>query len=328
MLVKGAPVSRGYVTAQKLLTYIEPAQHDTENEQIWERFSANPTLRVIPVIRNGIAIGLINRYSFLDRFAKPYQRELLGKKRCAEIMQAQPLMVSKDMPMEELSHFLADADGQQFSDGFIITEQGRYLGLASGQDLLRELTKMQIEAARYANPLTLLPGNVPIGEHIESLLHAGTAFVICYGDLDNFKPFNDVYSYNKGDEMIQLTGRILGMACDPRLDFIGHVGGDDFILIMQSPDWEKRCNDALQSFANLSVLLATEEHRQAGGYESEDRNGKVIFHPLTTLSIGAVSIEPGKYRSHHEVSAAATEAKKMAKQTRGNSLFCEQRKRA
>ena len=325
-LAKGTSTSRGHVTAQKLLTYIEPAQYDMENERISERFSENPALRVIPVIQNGIPIGLINRYSFIDRFARPYQRELLGKKRCAEIMRTEPLMVSKDMPIEELSHFLADADEQQFSDGFIITEQGRYIGLASGQDLLRELTKMQIEAARYANPLTLLPGNVPISEHIERLLHAKTAFVICYCDLDNFKPFNDMYSYNKGDEMIQLTGRILGMACDPGLDFIGHVGGDDFILLMRSPDWEKRCHDALQSFAKMSVLLATEEHRQVGGYESEDRNGKVTFHPLTTLSIGAVQIEPGKFESHHEVSAAATEAKKMAKKTPGNSLFCEQRK--
>lgn len=185
---------------------------------------------------------------------------------------------------------------------------------------------MQIEAARYANPLTLLPGNVPIGKHIESLLHSGTPFVVCYGDLDHFKPFNDVYSYEKGDEMIRLAGRILGSACDPRLDFIGHIGGDDFILIMQSADREQRCRNALQSFAATSVALACEEHRRAGGYESADRNGTVVFHPLTTLSIGAVRIQPGQFDSHHEVSATATEAKKMAKRICGNSLFVEQRK--
>jgi diguanylate cyclase (GGDEF)-like protein len=324
----GAIAGRGRVTAQKLLTYIEPAQYETEIGRIFERFSETPALRVIPVIKNGIPIGLINRYRFFDRWLKPFQRELLSKKSCAEIMQAGPLMVNKDMPIEELSHYLADADNQQFSDGFIITEQGRYLGLASGQDLLRELTAMQIEAARYANPLTLLPGNVPIGESIERLLHSQTHFVICYCDLDHFKPFNDVYSYDKGDEMIRLTARILNLACDPGLDFIGHVGGDDFILLMQSADWESRCNEALRKFANSSLSLATEAHRLAGGYQSEDRNGKIIFHPLTSLSIGAVHIEPGKYKSHHEVSASATEAKKMAKQIKGNSLFFEQRQRA
>ncbi|MDD5180673.1 MAG: GGDEF domain-containing protein [Gallionellaceae bacterium] len=316
---------RAHVTAQKLMAYIEPARPETENERIFERFSENPALRVIPIIQDGTPVGLINRYNFIDRFAKPYQRELFGKKSCVTAMQGEPLLVSKDMPIEELSHFIADADGRHFSDGFIITDQGRYIGLASGQDLLRELTKMQIEAARYANPLTLLPGNVPINEHIERLLNAATPFVICYCDLDNFKPFNDAYSYRKGDEMIQLAGRILGVACNPKLDFIGHIGGDDFILLMQSHDWEKRCHDALQSFAKLSSSLVSEPHRSAGGFESEDRNGKVVFHPLTTLSIGAVHIEPGKFISHHEVSAAATEAKKMAKRTPGSSLFIEQR---
>ncbi len=322
---KATLTGRAHATAQKLLTYVEPVQPDTVNETVFERFSTDSTLRVIPVVRNGLPVGLINRYNFIDRFAKPYQRELFGKKPCIKAMQSEPLLVSKDMPIEELSHFLADAEGRHFSDGFIITEQGRYIGLASGQDLLRELTKMQIEAARYANPLTLLPGNVPINEHIERLMHAETPFIICYADLDNFKPFNDVYSYRKGDEMIQLAGRILALACDPRLDFIGHIGGDDFILLMQSTDWKQRCNDALQSFAQMSVSLAREEHRRMGGYESEDRSGKVIFHPLTTISIGAVRVEPGQFESHYEVSAAATEAKKMAKQVPGNSLFCEVR---
>jgi diguanylate cyclase (GGDEF)-like protein len=184
---------------------------------------------------------------------------------------------------------------------------------------------MQLEAARYANPLTLLPGNVPINEHIERLLHANTPFVACYCDLDHFKPFNDTYSYRKGDEMIQLTGRILNWACDPKLDFIGHIGGDDFILLMQSRDWKSRCEQALRSFEQAAGLMFREDHIAAGGYFSEARDGSAKFHPLTSLSIGAIQIEPGILVSHHEVSAAMTEAKKMAKKTRGNSLFIEQR---
>ena len=209
------------VTAQKLLNYIEPVHPDTENDHIFQRFSENTKLRAIPVVENGIPIGLINRYSFIDRFAQPYQRELLGKKPCFILGSEKPLMVEKNMPIEELSHFLVDSYERYFNDGFVITEQGRYLGVASGQDLLRELTQLQIEAARYSNPLTLLPGNVPINKQIELLLHAKKSFVACYCDLDNFKPYNDAYSYHKGDEMIQLTGRILSWACDPKLDFIG-----------------------------------------------------------------------------------------------------------
>jgi diguanylate cyclase (GGDEF)-like protein len=187
---------------------------------------------------------------------------------------------------------------------------------------------MQLEAARYANPLTLLPGNVPINEHIERLLHANTSYVACYCDLDHFKPFNDNYSYRKGDEMIQLTGRILNWACDPKLDFIGHIGGDDFILLMQSRDWKTRCEQALRSFEQATELMFQKEHLAAGGYSSEGRDGTIKFHPLTSLSIGAIQVAPGQFMSHHEVSAAMSDAKKMAKKISGNSLFIEQRSAA
>lgn len=315
-------------TAFSLLTYIEPAQLDTPNEIIFERFTGNPALRTIPVVKNGKPLGLINRQGFIECFARPFQRELHGKKPCGERIQSEPLLVEKSMPIQELSHFLAEGDSRHFADGFIITEHERYIGVASGQDLLRELTQMQLEAARYANPLTLLPGNVPINEHIERLLHADTPFIACYCDLDHFKPFNDSYSYRKGDEMIQLTGRILNWACDPKEDFIGHIGGDDFILLMQSRDWKQRCEQALRSFEQAARLLFKEEHLLEGGYASEGRDGKVQFHPLTSLSIGAANISAGRFLSHHEVSAAMSDAKKMAKKISGNSLFVEQRQAA
>jgi diguanylate cyclase (GGDEF)-like protein len=319
---------RSQMTAHKLLTYVEPVLPETLNEHVFERFNINPALRIIPVVKNGKPLGIINRYQFIDRFAKPYQRELMGKKPCGGLVQGEPLLVEKSMPIEELSQFLAEADSRHFADGFIITEIGRYIGVASGQDLLRELTQMQLEAARYANPLTLLPGNVPINEHIERLLHANTSYVACYCDLDHFKPFNDNYSYRKGDEMIQLTGRILNWACDPKLDFIGHIGGDDFILLMQSRDWKTRCEQALRSFEQATELMFQKEHLAAGGYSSEGRDGTIKFHPLTSLSIGAIQVAPGQFMSHHEVSAAMSDAKKMAKKISGNSLFIEQRSAA
>ncbi len=315
---------RSQTTAHKLLTYVEPILPETLNDHVFERFTANPALRIIPVVKNGQPLGLINRYQFIDRFAKPYQRELMGKKACDTLIQGEPLLVEKSMPIEELSHFLAEADSRHFADGFIITENERYIGVASGQDLLRELTQMQLEAARYANPLTLLPGNVPINEHIERLLQANTPFVACYCDLDHFKPFNDTYGYRKGDEMIQLTGRVLNWACDPKLDFIGHIGGDDFILLMQSRDWKVRCEQALRSFEQAAGLMFKAEHLAAGGYSSESRDGSMMLHPLTSLSIGATQVVPGQCYSHHEVSAAMSDAKKMAKKINGNSLFVEQ----
>jgi diguanylate cyclase (GGDEF)-like protein len=313
------------IAVEALLRYVEPFQPDTSTGKIFACFSSNKDLRAIPVVKHGRPVGLINRHKIMDNFAKPYCRELLGKKPCHYIMNADPLVVEKSTPIHELGSFLSESDVGHFTDGFIITDQGRYIGLATGQDLLREITNAQIETARYANPLTLLPGNVPINEHIDFLLQSGKPFAVCYGDLDNFKPFNDMYGYRKGDEMIQFTGKLLGDVCDPQHDFIGHIGGDDFILVMQSADWEKRCNRALTSFAQTSTVLFEARHRSIGGYTSEDRQGRVVHHPLPTLSIGVICADAESFHSHHEIAEAATAAKKMAKKKPGNSLFIERR---
>ncbi|WP_435627193.1 EAL domain-containing protein [Candidatus Ferrigenium straubiae] len=317
--------SRRSITVEALLRYTEPFQPDAEAEKVFACFSANKELRAVPVVKNGRPVGLINRYEFVDSFAKPFQRELLGKKPCGGMMNTEPLLVEKSTPIHELSSFLSESAIKHFTDGFIITEQGRYLGLGTGQDLLREITNAQIETARYANPLTLLPGNVPINEHIDFLLQSGKSFAVCYCDLDNFKPFNDVYGYRKGDEMIQFTGKLLNSVCDHQNDFIGHIGGDDFILVMQSRDWEKRCNQALSSFAQTALMLLEERHRSAGGYSSEDRQGRVVHHPSPTLSIGVIWATAESFHSHHEIAEAAAVAKKMAKKKPGNSLFIERR---
>jgi hypothetical protein len=94
---------------------------------------------------------------------------------------------------------------------------------------------------------------------------------------------------------------------------------------MQSADWEKRCGQALTSFAQTSLVLIEEKHRATGGYPSEDRQGRIVYHPLPTLSIGVILASAESFHSHHEIAEAATLAKKMAKKKPGNSLFIERR---
>src|SRR3569832_657202 len=221
---------------------------------------------------------------------------------------------------------MVEAERHHLSNGFIITDQGRYIGMGSGQDLMRVLTQMQINAARYANPLTLLPGNVPINEHIERLLQSGIAFSACYADLDHFKPFNDVYGYRSGDDVIQMTAHVLIRHCDFNRDFIGHIGGDDFIILNQCEDWAARCQAILDSFKLAVSSYYCEADLQRVVYISEDRSCNLIFHPFVSLSIGAVHAAPVMLESHHQIAAAVAEAKKEAKKITGNSLFVERRK--
>ena len=166
---------------------------------------------------------------------------------------------------------------------------------------------------------------MPINEHIDTLLDAQISFVACYFDLDHFKPYNDVYGYQKGDEVIQITGHLLQEIYDPTQDFLGHVGGDDFIILFQSQDWEQRCLQLLDKFGTVAPGLYKDIDRERGSILAEDRQGKKVFHDILSISIGAVMVEAGQYTSYHQVSSAAAVAKKMAKKQKGNSLFVERR---
>ncbi len=320
--------SENTVTIEKILKTPTTITSSTLNNQVDDLFLQNPKLQIIPIVDDGVPVGLINRYHMIDCFARPFQREVYGKKPCTVFMDAQPIVVDKNTSMQDVSHIIIEANPDQLINGIIITDQGKYLGLGTGPDLMREITQMQINAARYANPLTQLPGNVPINEHIDQLLQKQISFVACYCDLDHFKPFNDMYGYRRGDDIIQMTSEVLKKHCDTQHDFIGHIGGDDFIILFKSEDWEVRCRNILQEFAEEIKDFYSNEDKEHGGYVSEDRQGKKVFHPLVSLSLGVIKSRPQQYYSHHQISIAASDAKKQAKKVHGNSLFIDRRNEA
>lgn len=318
------PTQRRF-TAETLMVPVTPVNPRTLNKMVYQRFADDAQLHALPVVSDGLPLGLLKRHQVLESFAKPFNRELYGKKDCTLLMDKRPMIVDKHISLQELSRLVASAERHYLTDGFIITDQGRYLGMGSGHDLMRELTNLQLHAARYANPLTLLPGNVPINEQIDYLLACGTHFTAAYFDLDYFKPFNDCYGYRRGDDVIQLLGQLLNRITCPERDFVGHIGGDDFIVLFQSADWQARCERVLDEFDEAIQTFFSAEHREAGGYCTENRRGDKEFHPLLSLSIGALKVEPERYPSHHEISAAAADAKKQAKKILGSALFIERR---
>ena len=285
----------------------------TVHDELAALFEARPELHAAAIVDDEVPIGLIDRRQFMERYARRYFKELYGKKPCITFANLSPRLIERDHDIEQLVGILTSQDQRYLMEGFIVTDNGRYVGLGTGDHLVRMVTESRIEAARHANPLTFLPGNIPITEHIERLLASGGEFVACYGDLNNFKPFNDHYGYWRGDEMIRLMAGLALGHCDAQRDFVGHVGGDDFILLFQSDDWERRCERLVADFNARAVTLYDEACRAAGGIEAEDRHGVVRFFPFTSLSIGAVRIRKGQYRTAELVASAAAAAKHEAK---------------
>lgn len=297
---------------------------ETRVEAVGEMFRNAGGLDTIPVVdQAGAPTGVIRRSRFMDVVLSPYGRDLHGRKPVRSL--AEPaLVVEHDAPVEAVSQQITDGGGGEHD--FIIARNGIYLGMGAVMDLLRKITDLQIRNARYANPLTQLPGNVPIYDFIDDLLGRGFDFHIAYCDLDHFKPFNDVYGYSQGDEVIKMVAALLVEHMDDRLDFVGHIGGDDFIIILRGTEWEERCRALLEAFAGEVGRLYSEGDRAQGGIHCEDRAGNETFFPLLSLSIGVAHPDPERCHSHHDVAALASEAKHQAKRQPGNSLFRDRRR--
>jgi diguanylate cyclase (GGDEF)-like protein len=308
--------------AGKLLRPAPAVAPNDINNAVLALFHAHAELHALAVVdTERKPVGIINRQNFIDRYAAPFHRELYGKKPCILMANPDPVCFDKSASLETMAKILASENQRYLADGFIITEGGCYLGLGTGADLIRAVTEIRMEAARYANPLTFLPGNIPLNQHIDRLIEAGVAFHACYVDLNHFKPYNDQYGYWKGDEMLKGAAAILADACDPARDFLGHVGGDDFLVLYQSEDWTRRARGAIARFRLAARELYTGADREAGGIYGEDRRGHVAFFPTVTMAIGAVRVPPAwpsglggirRLGSSH-IGAAAAAAKREAK---------------
>lgn len=295
-------------------------------EHCAELFNRTPTLDSIPVLENNTPIGLILRNSLTNLFFSKYGRELAGQKKIEPFVDREVLILENNLSIEQASTLISKKIRSKKALEFIIVNNQQYLGVGSIIDLLTEVSNLQIDNARYANPLSLLPGNVPISKKLDFLLTIQEQFTVCYIDLDNFKPYNDYYGYEKGDQVILGLADILKECITDKDDFIGHIGGDDFILISSSKHWQQQCKKILEKFSEWVKHRYSQHDRKKGGILAEDRAGKMQFYPLLSLSIGCICLPPSICKSHHDVAVLATYAKSMAKKIKGNSLFITDKK--
>ncbi|MEI8170665.1 MAG: EAL domain-containing protein [Rhodoferax sp.] len=302
------------ITLRESMIIIPPSlTREDSNAEVVKIFADNPGFHALAVVEGGFPVAIIAREELLTQSAKPYFNELFGKKSCMRHANINPRTVELDQDVQDLIGILTSQDQRYQSEGFIYTKNGRYVGMGMGEHLAKLVSESRLEVAKHANPLTSLPGNIPISTHINHLLKRKGNFVVAYADLANFKPFNDFYGFWQGDEVIKLVAATMLRHLDDALDFVGHVGGDDFLLVFQSEDWHARLSKGIDEFNLAVVKLHDEDAIRAGGILAEDRDGTKRFFPMTTLYAGVVHVHNGPYKSASEVSSAAATARHLAK---------------
>lgn len=190
-------------------------------------------------------------------------------------------------------------------------------------------TLLRIDRNRLANPLTGLPGNTEIQSEINYRIAKEMIFSVIYLDVDNFKAYNDAYGFSHGDRAIKLIADILldnVRTFGGKNDFIGHIGGDDFVVISDPNHADALCENIIKEFDERVPELYSDVDRRAGFISTANRVGEITQYPIMTLSIAVVSNEHRVLRNHLEVGEIAAELKKKAKSIVG-SVYLKDRRR-
>jgi diguanylate cyclase (GGDEF)-like protein len=193
------------------------------------------------------------------------------------------------------------------------------------------LAILRSERVVEINPLTRLPGNISINRQIQERLDASQAFAVAYADLDNFKPFNDHYGFSRGDEMIRVTGRLILNIVKNRQSqegFVGHIGGDDFIYVIDVDLVEEITNDIIEAFDRIVPTFYDAEDREKGYIKSVDRQGNIKVYPVISISIGITHNKIKKFSHYGEITEVASEMKRFAKTFKGSCFKIDQRQYA
>lgn len=182
---------------------------------------------------------------------------------------------------------------------------------------------------RSVSSLTGLPGNVQIQTEMKKRLLNKETFAILYFDLDNFKAYNDVYGFSNGDEIIKFTARTISKHIHqiPNSDnFIGHIGGDDFVAIIGKSDYDKICQEIILEFDKFAVNFYNDDDVERGYVEVANRRGIIEQFPLTTISIAVLEIDSRIYKTTLEIGEVAGQIKHQAKAVLGSTYIINRRR--
>ncbi len=227
--------------------------------------------------------------------------------------------------LRQATRYLGDVVLDEMSpDDFLLASDGL------DREIQEMMLKIKSSQQRYldASPLTRLPGNMAIEQVLKDKMEHGEKFALCYIDLDDFKAFNDKYGYAKGSDLIKMTGEVLYRAKDEyadQQDFVGHIGGDDFVLITSPDKVESVCQAILDEFDSLIPEYYLPEDRTIGFIEGPDRYGVMRRFPIMSITIAVVSDEKRSFKSPIEIARVATEIKDYVKSLPGSNYLIDRR---
>lgn len=264
-----------------------------------------------------VPLGLVMKSKLNERLATQFGVAVYMNRPVNLVMDTNPLTVDCHDSLATVSRAAMARKEQNLYDYIIITEGNRHRGIVTVKNLLEHTTNLELNYARHLSPLTGLPGNILIEEEVKNLINMSVGFTVLYIDLDNFKAYNDTYGFENGDRVIQFTGKLIKDNLErisPDTHFLGHIGGDDFIVFIYSyENIDEICSKIINDFDNRIADYYGEQDRVNGYITALNRHGAIEQFPVMSISIAVITNEDKQLRNFHQISEFAAQVKRRCK---------------
>lgn len=292
------------------------SQHEI-SKSVDKIFNENTGLQGIVVVKKEVPISLVTRTHFYQKMGTLYGYNLYMGRSIELIGNKEPLIVDYFQSITEVSKLAMERKEEDRYDYVIVTKENKYIGIVSIQRLLMKLVEVQVEFASFLNPLTRLPGNHIIDEKLKEVI-PWEKFSVLYFDLDNFKAYNDTYGFKKGDQLLQATAELLKGAFAHEGSFLGHIGGDDFIAILNHYDFSFLCKIIMKDFDERIKCFYHSKHLTQQFVIAENRQGVKTKIPLVSLSIAIATNQDQSFETAEDLVEYTAKIKKNCKKISGS----------
>lgn len=311
---------------------VVPAHPGDNLAAVLKRFQCDPSLLVLPVVDAGRVVGIINRSTFLEEHIigmNGFGFHINHSRKMRDLMSPVKLELESNVSIRDAAQAIQSHEMDVRVDNICVTRSGIYHGVVDVNRFISAITDINLTLAKGANPLTGLPGNESIQREINERLATGEGFDIAYVDIDNFKPYNDYYGFQRGDVVIKAIGEIIsGVTRSSDADFscfCGHIGGDDFIIITGAHHAEYLSAQVIKALEQHLPVFHGEADFSAGCYSAINRKGEQETFGLLSISIGIVNTRLTPVASYAQLASISTEVKKAAKKLPGSSVVINRR---
>ena len=297
---------------ENLCTYTKTIGAGELVPDVFDIFKQDKDCVGLCVVEDNIPIGILTKEKLALKLSGQYGFALYQNKPISHVMDKDFMSVDCKTPVNIVSSVAMSREQDKLYDFIVVKKRGKYLGTITIRDLLKKTTEIEVAAAKHQNPLSGLPGNLIIEQKLQQCVMGEGKYSVAYLDIDNFKAYNDSYGFENGDLILKLLSRII-VKNIKKNEFVGHVGGDDFVIIIGDHVEGDYFQKTVSEFETEVLKFYNQQDIEKGYITTTNRRNIVEKFPLITLTSVSVNNKVQRFKDMFELTETLAGLKKLKK---------------